>query len=193
MSKWIVFDVDDVICNFRESLYQSFFNVGKDIHWSEWSSYNHTIIYNLSEDKELHNHMKDHFVLEKSTLEDGVLELMNRLKKNGFNIGLLTARAWHSNGQDITQDFIEKHQLPIDKLVISGQHKDKKSVHIDKFPGEIVSYIDDSIHHVQDFREKGVNALLLDRPWNQDSQLPRVFSLIEFEETLLNAKSKLKI
>jgi uncharacterized HAD superfamily protein len=197
MDKWIVFDVDDVICNFRESLYQSFKDKGLDLPWQDWNHYNHVKMFNFTHEKELHLHMKEALVLEKSLLEEGVREVMTNLKQKGYKIGLLTARGWHSEGEIITQAFIDKYSLPVDKLVISGQHMDRKSAHMDKFKGEIAYYIDDSIHHIQDFLSQGVKAFLMNRPWNQDSILPRIHSLKEFEEQVQPvqpmSKTKLKM
>lgn len=196
MQKWIVFDVDDVICNFRESLFQSFKKLGHDVHWSTWSSYRHTEIYPIKDEKDFHLHMVNHCVLENALIEENVKELFSQLKKDGYCIGLLTARAWHDNGYDITQKFIEKNNLPVDKLVISGQHMDKKSNHIGVFEGQIVAYIDDSIHHVEDFLAHNVPAFLMDRPWNQQAQdLPRVSSLNDFQKQIkhLDQKTKIKI
>ena len=53
MKKWIIFDVDDVVVSYRESLYQSFKLLGKDIHWSEWKTYKHVNIYGLNNYEEL--------------------------------------------------------------------------------------------------------------------------------------------
>lgn len=182
-NKWIVFDVDDVICNFKESLYTSLVEIGKDIHWSKWNQYSHTIIYDMTE-SQLHLHMKNYNVIENSLLEPGVLELFNKLKKEDFKIGLLTARGWHNDGEKLTQEFVDKYKLPVDKIVISGFHTAKKSLHIDKFEGEVIAYVDDSIHHIQDFTEKNIPAFLLDRPWNQNSNLPRMHALIEFYDKI---------
>lgn len=199
MNKWIVFDVDDVICNFRQSLYQSFKEKGLDIPWQTWNHYNHVKMFNFNQESELHQHMKEYLVLEKSLLEEGVLEVMHSLKEKGYQIGLLTARGWHAEGMAITQAFIEKYDLPVDKLVISGQHMDRKSAHIHKFEGEVVYYIDDSIHHIQDFLSHGIKAYLMSRPWNQDCEFNRVQSLKEFSEQIEDlhistfVKSKLKM
>ena len=181
MKNWIVFDVDDVVCNFRDSLYESFLKLNKDIHWNNWKEYNHVTIYNLSDEKSLHKHMIEHRVLENAILEEHAYTVLQDLKDSGFSIGFLTARGWHPDGEKITQDFINKYNLPVDKLVISGYHKDKKSFHINKFDGGIEYYIDDSIHHIKDFVDSNVNAVLLDRPWNKNSYLDRVFNLNEFK------------
>jgi uncharacterized HAD superfamily protein len=189
--KWIVFDVDDVICNFRESLYQSFKDIGKDIHWNDWTSYRHNEIYSLSGEEELRYHMAHYEVMQKSHLEEHVCEIFNRLKQKGYSIGLLTARGWHEEGLKITEQFVEKYNLPVDKVVISGMHMDKKSAHKDKFDGELVAYIDDSIHHIEDFTSQHICAFLLDRPWNRlNNTLPRVHSLLEFEQKINELNNK---
>lgn len=196
MKKWIVFDVDDVICNFRESLFQSFKKLGHDVHWSTWSSYKHTEIYPIKDESDFHDHMVNHQVLENALIEEHVKELFTQLKKDGYSIGLLTARAWHENGYNITQKFIEHNQLPVDKLVISGKHMDKKSDHIAVFEGQIIAYIDDSIHHVVDFLEHDIPAFLMNRPWNEQAkELPRVHTLNDFKEQIqqLDQKTKSKL
>jgi Haloacid dehalogenase-like hydrolase len=181
MDNWIIFDVDDVLCNFRESLYCSFKNIGKDVHWTQWTKYASLELYGLKNEQELHLHMATHNVLENSKVEEGVPEFLVELKEAGFNIGLLTARAWHQNGKTITEDFVHNNNLCVDKIVISGLHTDKKSEHIDKFNGNITAYVDDSIHHIEDFISKGIsNSYLMDRPWNQSSELPRINDFHQF-------------
>lgn len=192
MDKWILFDVDDVLCNFRESLYTSF-KPHKDVHWSTWDNYDCVKLFGLKNEAELHVHMRDKKVLENSDLEPGALDMFNQLKYSGYHIGLLTARAWHKEGKDITEQFVHAHNLPVDRVVISGFHTDTKSSHIPKFTGEIKAYVDDSVHHVQDFISQGVSqSYLMDRPWNKSSNLPRVNSLRDFENIILKRTLKPK-
>lgn len=191
MKKWIVFDVDDVIANFRESLHQSFKNIGQDIHWENWKIYKHVDIYNLKDEDVLKKHMFSYHVIEKSQIEEHVFNIFQRLKNKGYHIGLLTARGWHEDGLELTENFVKKHQLPVDKIVISGQHMDKKSSHIHVFDGEVVAYIDDSIHHIEDFIAQGIHAFLLKRPWNESNHiLPKVNSLLDFEQQIYQYERK---
>ena len=195
MDNWIIFDVDDVLCNFRDSLYHSFKVIGKDIHWNQWTDYASIDMYGLPDEKALHAHMIQYKVLEKSQVEDGVVDALKELKKAGYKIGLLTARAWHKDGQNITENFVDKNDLCDDKIVISGFYKDKKSQHIDKFSGNICGYFDDSIHHIEDFITEGVkNSYLIDRPWNQQSSLPRVKNFSDLIKLMIpELKYKIKI
>lgn len=186
MDKWIIFDVDDVLCNFRESFYSSFKNLGKDIHWSQWTQYASFKMYGLKNEKELHEHMVFYNILENSKVEEGAAQLLLDFKSSGFKIGLLTARGWHKNGKSITENFVNDNNLCVDKIVISGLYKDKKSQQIDRFKGNVCGYIDDSTHHIEDFINQGVkNSYLINRPWNKDSNLPRIADFNQFKKIII--------
>lgn len=192
MKKWIVFDVDDVLVNFRQSLVNSFIPLGIHKPWENWTHYNHVNIFEMSDEKELHHHMIKHQVIEKISLEPEVFEIFHYLKNKNFHIGLLTARGWHPQGVELTQKFVEKFNLPVDKIVVSKGHMFKKSVHINDFNGQIEFYLDDSIHHIEDFKSHGISAFLVDRPWNQNSSLPRLHKLQDIID-IVDKKNNLKI
>jgi FMN phosphatase YigB (HAD superfamily) len=181
MQKWIIFDVDDVVVSYRESLYQSFKALGKDIHWSQWNTYKHVKIYGLKDYDEFLEHMKTYRIIENSPIEEGIFDLLHKLKEDGYSIGFLTARSWHPKAYEVTQEFIEKYKLPIDKVVIAN-FKGKKTDYISEFSGEIVGFLDDSIGHVEDFVTANIpNSYLMDRPWNQENvSLPRIKSYNDF-------------
>ena len=189
MNKWIIFDVDDVLCMYRESLYQSFKARGKDIHWSRWETYRHADIYGLETYEELIDYMVDNAILENSELEPGALAFMQAFKEQGYSIGLLTARGWHDKAMDITQAFVQKYHLPVDKIVIAGFMK-KKTDYIPEFEGDIVAFLDDSASHIEDFIQQGIaQSYVMDRPWNQHRpDLPRVMNYEEFTQKILSVK-----
>lgn len=191
MQKWIIFDVDDVVVSYREALYQSFKKLGKDIHWSQWETYKHVKIYGLKDYDEFLNHMINKEILETSEIEPGVVELMHKLKEQGFSIGFLTARSWHPNALEVTQNLVKQHNLPVDKVVIAN-FKGKKTDYLEQFPGEIVGFLDDSATHVEDFIKAGINnSCVMDRPWNQGVDLPRIKHYDDFY-SIFAKKLKLK-
>lgn len=193
MKKWIIFDVDDVVVSYRESLYQSFKLLGKDIHWSKWDTYKHVKIYGLKDYDTFINHMVDSKVIENAMIEPGIIDLLNALKQDGYSIGFLTARSWHVRAYEITMDCIKKYNLPVDKLVIAG-FQGKKTDYLGDFPGEIVGFLDDSSTHVRDFIKAQIpNSYLMDRAWNQhDLDLPRIKNYKDFYQVFSIAR-KLKI
>lgn len=190
MNKWIIFDVDDVVVSYRESLYQSFKALGKDIHWSKWETYKHVQIYGLKDYEEFLNHMISAKIIENCLIEDGVSDLINKLKEDGYSIGFLTARSWHNKAYDLTIDCINKYKLPIDKVVIAN-FKGKKTDYLKDFSGEIVGFLDDSPGHVKDFIDAKIpNSYIMDRPWNKSNiELPRVKNYEEFYKIFSNKKS----
>lgn len=193
MKKWIIFDVDDVVVSYRESLYQSFKALGKDIHWSKWETYKHVKIYDLKDYNEFLNHMIEHKVVENSLIEEGVSKLIHQLKEDGYSIGFLTARSWHPQAYEITKNFVKKHQLPIDKVIIAN-FQGKKTDYLQEFEGEIVGFLDDSLTHVEDFIHANIpNAYVMDRPWNQNvNYLPRIKDYKEFYN-VFSAKKMMKL
>ena len=181
MDNWIIFDVDDVLSNYRQSMYESFLKYGKDVHWSKWNTYNQCEIYGFKNQKMLHSYLTKNKILENSKIEYGVFSALKRLKRSGYKVGLLTARSWHKNGLDVTVSFVKKHNLNIDQIELSGFFEDKKSNHLDKFKGKICGFLDDNAHNVIDMKNNGVkDSFLLTRPWNVNSDVDRVKSLNEF-------------
>lgn len=193
IQKWIIFDVDDVVVSYRESLYQSFKALGKDIHWSEWDTYKHVNIYGLKDYNEFLNHMIEYQIIEKAIIEEGVSQLIHKLKDKGYSIGFLTARSWHSKAYQITMKCVEDYNLPVDKIIIAG-FKGKKTDYLHDFPGKIVGFLDDSAGHVEDFIKANIpNSYLMDRPWNQDKiSLPRIKNYEEFYHAIQSEDYHLK-
>lgn len=192
MKKWIIFDVDDVVVSYREALYQSFKAMGKDIHWSQWNTYKHVKIYNLKDYDEFLRHMLDKKIIETSLLEPGIAQLMDKLKQNGYSIGFLTARSWHPEALSVTQKLVEQYNLPVDKVVIAN-FKGKKTDYFKDFPGEIVGFLDDSPSHIEDFIKENIpNSYVMDRPWNQNVNLPRINNYEDFYQ-VFSQKAKMKI
>ncbi len=180
MKKWVIFDVDDVLVNFRQSLYLACKKINRDIHWDQWTSYDHPSIYGFVSQEQFREFMAQHAVLENAVVEEGVKQTLQLLRDRDYSLGLITARGWHPDGKDITNKMVRDNDLAIDKVVVSHVYTDKKSAFINQFDGEIVAYFDDSAHHVRDFLEHGVSSYLLDRPWNiSEIELPRIHSISE--------------
>lgn len=192
MKKWIIFDVDDVVVSYREALYQSFKVLGNDIHWSQWETYKHVKIYGLKDYDEFLHHMIDNKIIENSPIEPGVVELINKLKQDGYSIGFLTARSWHPQALKVTQHLVEQYNLPVDKVVIAN-FKGKKTDYLQEFPGQIVGFLDDSPSHVEAFiKAKIPNSYVMDRPWNKNIDLPRIKTYDEFYN-VFSKKLKMKM
>lgn len=189
--KWVIFDLDDVVYNFREQWYQSSLAEGIDIpHWSQWPSYDDLSYFKFNNQEDLRAMFIKHKVLENAEPEPEARAAIELLKASGFKVGALTARSWHPEAHEATIESFNRNGLMFDKLVISGLHNDRKSAHIDKFGGNILGFVDDSPQHVKDFTENNVsNVYLRQRPWNTAirKEFPSVGNLLEFAREVIQS------
>ena len=190
MKKWIIFDVDDVLVNFRQSMSNACKTINKDVHWTKWTSYKHAEIYGFSSSAHVKTFMQEAEVLENAKVEPGVRNVLQLLRDRGYSIGLITARGWHPRGEIITSNMVKDNELAVDKIILSHAHTDKKSEFINQFDGEIVAFLDDSPKHVMDFIEHGVTSYLMHRPWNVDDiDLPRVNTILQFLDCVIKKET----
>ena len=111
----------------------------------------------------------------------GAIEGMRELYWAGHYIHIVTARGtWPGNPhndviREITRRQVEEFAAPHHSLTFT---KDKASVPTDFF-------IDDNLKNYEALRQAGVNAYLLNRPWNQYAQADhRVDSVAEFVDII---------
>lgn len=104
------------------------------------------------------------------------IKYLQKLHEEGNKIILITAR-WESNNFDVfkkTQEWIEKYNVPCDKLIINAENKliAAKQENIDLF-------IDDSFMNCQMVSKAGIKTFLMDTRANtglKDEKIKRVFS-----------------
>lgn len=188
MSNWILFDVDDVLCNFRFSLQKSFEKENQFIDWRDWSSYEFYKIYDIDV-KDLDNHFMKYRVIEDAVLDSGIKHVFDKIKEDGYQIGVITARGWHPDGYNITKKFLDTHNLSYDKIVVTD-HTKNKIHYINEFNGSIHGFLDDNFHHVEMFSKHGINAFVLNRPWNKMFDYNnRVYNLEDFYLSIKNSNN----
>lgn len=186
--KWAVFDMDDVLTDFAQSSYETMVRLGyPDIPVSEWKNYEINNIYGLKSHQEFIDMMINEDILSNSKIKEGVIETLQSFKDAGFHTGILTARGWHPYAKKLTDNFVEEHHLPIDKVVIAGHHTQGKLFYASEFfqEGEIVCYVDDSPKHIKDFKNAGLYSHLMRTSWIQDEEvvgLSQVHSIREYKD-----------
>lgn len=111
---------------------------------------------------------------------------LDRVRDAGHQVIIVTARAFgrpagghmRSASELATRWWLNHHHLPYDELHVGA--KDKSSVHTDVF-------IDDYPKNHAALEEAGVQAVLMDQPWNQDyTANVRVHSLTQYADHVLN-------
>jgi len=187
---WVWLDVDDVLVDstpiFQESMDRW---TGKTIPWQTWTHNRFHQFYGIADEDaatiaRMRQRWKDDRVLERSPFMPHVAQAMATIVNAGADIGLLTARAWHSEGEAITREMAAQAGLSI-KAVISIHFHQTKADFLIHSGTQVVGFIDDTIRHVEGCVAAGFNAVLMDQPWNREARhLPRVANLEEFAQQI---------
>lgn len=171
MKKLFIFDVDDVIYDLKNIIRTALTDVtGKDIHPDNWFSFNLNEVYDVDL-KTIFEAFHKHDILRNGNLNFEIYPVLEYLKKNNIETMAVTARGWHSEGNEITRRLFDDNNIPIDNIHVVHHHEKKSDV-ISKIEGfEIVGYIDDNARHIQETKivcgENIKNYFLKDQPWNQ--------------------------
>jgi hypothetical protein len=107
-----------------------------------------------------------------------VRDAVRRIKAAGHSQHVVTDRpdAAHAD----TAWWMHEYLPEIDTLTFGRD----KTVFKDYGDGPYFA-LDDRIENVQAMCDAGISAVLMDRPWNRDSYLPRVYSADEFADAVL--------
>lgn len=185
MKKKLWFDVDDVIVETSPLTEASLRTLtGKTIPIHSWPHHNFIEIYELDEPGTvaMRNAWIEEQMLERATLRPGVAEAMLRLAKADFELGLITARAWHPRGEEITWKMATDHGLPISEVVLT-RFEDSKADVLRARGARVDGFVDDTARHVIACLAQGWTAAVMSHPWNERHDLPlRVSSLMEFAD-----------
>lgn len=115
------------------------------------------------------------------TMFPGVREAIQRIKEAGHTQHMVTDRpdAAHAD----TAWWVHTYVPEIDTLTFSRD----KTVFKEYDDGPYFA-IDDRVENVESMIAAGINAVLLDQPWNRQSDLPRVYTAEEFAELVCSAE-----
>lgn len=166
MTKTLVLDADDTICNFRHGAMIALnTETGKNIHWKSWDTYNLQNVYDMPREKFL-DILIQHKVIETIEPHLEAKEIMQLAKDNGYRIVILTARGWHPNAKQITESWLVQHSLPFDEAVVTSLEDCKAEV-LRKL-GKVHIAVDDNAKHCTAFSncDNIEHAFLYDQPWN---------------------------
>ena len=165
MVKTIVFDLDDCVSDLSTPLLTALNKAtGKNLTKKDWSTYYIDQLYGMSFDDVLEIMVKER-VLENSKPLPGAKEALDRAVLD-HNVYVVTARAWHPNGLELTENWFDEHQMQYGKLRLAGLHQSKLELlsHMD----EIDLAIDDRGSTCVDYMKSGKvkKILMVNQPWN---------------------------
>lgn len=175
----VVFDLDDVLVNLREQVYRMFLKEkGSHIPKIEdWWTYRIPDLFNLEEGENPLELIQEYKCLENARPETYAIELVKRYFYSGHRIFVVTSRAWHPHGYNLTEQWLDDYNLIeyIDNFYLTGMGECKSHV-IERLVEdgyEIKRFYEDHIDNIIPCVEKGLIddcGVLVDRPWNREGQ-----------------------
>lgn len=170
MSKLVLFDLDDTLLDFKHNAMNSINDeFGKDIHWNGWDTYNLLDIYGLTE-KELVHAWTKHEVLENAYPLVHAHTVLNLCHFLDYDIHLVSARAWHPDGEAITRECLEQYEMPYDELIITMPGTSK----VDSLGDNVYEFaVDDHFDNCLDFSDSDQikKTYMMHAPWNKSHNL----------------------
>ncbi len=174
MTPTIVLDLDDVLANLRESLYRVLAaNTGIDRHWRDWPHYDLCQHFAIAK-PELEALLVRERALENCQPEPGAAEATLVLAESGFELTIITARAWHPRADMLTRDWLDAHGIRYHDLRVVALGGNK----LEALPeGEVVLAVDDHPSNIRRYQAAGIPSLMMDMPWNADHEAERIHDL----------------
>lgn len=175
--KAVVFDLDDVIVNLREQVYQAFYKEHGD-HIpviEDWYTYDMRDLFNLSSIEEGLNIFQEHQVLENARPEEHAFDLIRHYYFNDYRIFMITSRGWHPHGTVITEQWLKDYNLFdfVDNFYVTDMKECKSDIIKMLSDGgyKIEHLYEDQMRNIEPCIEKDLvdKAYLVSQPWNQDA------------------------
>ena len=171
----IIFDLDDVLANLRESLYQTLTQVtGVDLHWRHWQHYDLRQHYSTIAER-LDEVLICERTLEACHPEPGAVAVTRALHELGYELAIVTARGWHPQAEAITREWLYHHRITYDHLSVVPLGGNKLTV-LTPFR-DIMLAVDDHPSHIARYQTLNIPTLLMDRPWNALYPGERIYHL----------------
>lgn len=174
MTPTIVLDLDDVLANLRESLYRVLAaNTGIDRHWRDWPHYDLCQHFAIAK-PELEALLIREQTLEVCVPEPDAAAATAALAALGFELTIITARAWHPRAEALTRNWLDAHGISYHDLRVVALGGNK----LDALPeGEVVLAVDDHPGNIRRYQQAGIPSLMMDMPWNVGHAAERIHDL----------------
>ena len=162
------FDVDDCLTDTAASMADRMWELtGIESDPRTWTHLRLTEIYGISQESmpEVRAHWARSGMLEKARTLPHAQEALAMVKDAGLDVGLITARAWHPEGEELTRSWATENGLPVDKLILTTFEACKAAL-LAGTEDPIALYADDAPRHVRRAGELGIRSMMIRAPWN---------------------------
>ena len=181
-------DIDNVISNFNEVLLNEFLIHDKDLRNSGIININADYITKGMFDwtkEELNEFYMNNIerIAKKLVVLDGAKEYIDKLKNDGYNIFIITGRdnGEYTNPYEMTKKWLDENNIIYDKLILTSAY-DTHSKTKACLKNHIDIMIDDSKRICEDCAVNNIKVLLMDTPYNKDSNVTKVHNWEEIYE-----------
>lgn len=121
-------------------------------------------------------------MIEKYTIKENAVEVINRLKGKGYKIIIITARGYTETNKkvdELTLNYFSRYGIEADEIIFKARNK--KEVCIEK---NIRLMVDDSIKVLEDFKDTKVETVLFSSivNINIETDIKRITNWLELEE-----------
>lgn len=192
-------DIDNVIANFNDTLLKEYLKHDKELRntgiINEKPEYIRKGMFDWSEDEEsvFYNTNIERIAKELEPIKDSSYYI-KKLKEDGHEIYIITGRnnGEYSDPHQMTIDWLEKHNIIYDKLILTNAYNSKEKADI-CIENDISIMIDDSSRICKEIDKAGIKALLMDTPYNkQTDTITRVQNWQEVYEYISKFKNSNK-
>lgn len=166
--KHAILDIDDTLADMRSIICKELNKIySKDLHWTEWNTFRVEELYGISFE-DFFKFLIERNVIERMNPHPESAEFVRTLLDDGYKISALTARKWHPNAKSITSNWLDRHNIHVDELVICDVLEDKAEI-VSANYDKIDFVVDDSLSHCKNYIKCNniSKVFIYDMPWNR--------------------------
>ena len=119
-------------------------------------------------------------IYEKAEIKENAKERINKLKDDGNEIIIITARDTKSLKEvhEVCKDWLINNKINVDKIVVDGENKAQKCLE-----NKIDIFIDDNICNCENvYNNLKIPVLLMNSRYNKDYQTPKIKRVYNWNE-----------
>ena len=188
-------DIDNVISNFNEELLKAYIEHDKELRNTGIINNNAPYIRNGmfdwtdEEEKIFYKNNIEKIAINLKAIE-GASKYIKKLKQDGHTIYIISGRdnGEYTDPYNMTKNWLEKYDITYDKSFLVDAYNSHSKTEI-CLEHNVDVMIDDSKRMCKDIKDNDIRALLMDTPYNRDTnEFERVNSWEEIYNKLSNKK-----
>lgn len=169
MQKPFAVDIDDVLGHLGESLNASLNAMtGRSVPFHHWSHFRFFEFYGIEIEQFLSRIIDEKLLTEMPPCA-GAQRALASIREAGSDVVLITARGYHPQAESVTLEWLERHGMHFDDLIIVPEGQSKGEIAQKRYPKGFAVMIDDNANNLDSMKSFGLvqMTVLVDQPWNQ--------------------------